>query len=97
MAEPTKKDLEEKIKALEAENLKLKESAPAVKKSDTGMIESKGGVYIAERECTFGIGRYDKGAKLKTHKGQKIPYHFIPKKEYEAKLEAEEDGLEDNE
>ncbi|TET97746.1 MAG: hypothetical protein E3J23_08690 [Candidatus Stahlbacteria bacterium] len=57
-----------------------------------GYIKAEGGIYIAKKDCTFGISFFKAGKSLKTKDGQIIPHHFVKKAEYKKMLvEQEED------
>ncbi len=58
-----------------------------------GCIVAEGGIYLAERSCTFGISYFTEGkTPLHTKKGDIIPYHFIKKKVYQQKVTEEEEA-----
>lgn len=67
----------------------------AVKKVDDGCIVSNGGTYVAERTCTYKMGMYKEGKKLRVAKGDRIPHHFIPLKEFKEKLEEAKEAIEE--
>ena len=67
------------------------------KKVDDGCFVSNGGTYVAEVTCTYKMGMYKEGKKLRVAKGDRIPHHFIPLKEYKEKLEAAREEVEEEE
>ena len=80
VAEEAKKKADKKAAA-------EKKKADKAKKVDDGCIVANGGTYVAEVTCTYKMGMYKKGKKMRVAKGERIPHHFIPLKEYKEKLE----------
>lgn len=70
------------------------------KKAKKGYIIAEPGIYVAERDCTFGISMFKAGGKahggkdLRCSGGEIIPHHFVKKKEYEKMLQEAEAAAE---